>query len=150
MGAMKSWAAVLEELAAAREHWEQCNHAAMSAVRAELEAHVRLERAKAEHQREIRSWIDSRNAPETREDAPGTAPRTAGGSDSVDSREAGCGAACDLCQKPVSEDEYGDTPHGDPVLHDACRAEYNAGRAEHEAECRAEAQVMYGYGRGSM
>lgn len=138
MGAMKNWAAVLDELAAAREHWEQCNHAAMSAVRAELEAHVRLERAKAEHQREVRSWIESRNAQEGPKDASGAA------------NPGDCGETCDLCQKPVSEDEYGDTPHGDPVLHDACRAEYVAGRREHEAECRAETQVMFGEGRGPM
>ena len=137
MGAMRNWAMVCEELHAAREHWEQCNHANMAATRAELEAHIRLERAQAEHQREIRSWIASQSAQEGPKDAPGT---PTGGE---------CEETCAECGKPVTEDEYADTPRGEPVLHDACRPLHAAWRREQEAEWRAD-DVMFGEGRGTL
>ena len=144
MGAMKNWAAVLGELAAAREHWEQCNHARGMACRAELEAHIRLERAKADHMAEVKRFLNAMNdadhhadAPEASQDAPGT---PTGGE---------CEETCAECGKAVSEGEYADTPRGEPVLHDACRPLHAAWRREQEAEWRAD-DVMFGEGRGSL
>lgn len=137
MGAMKSWAMVCEELHAARTHWEQCNHAAMAATRAELEAHIRLERAMAEHQREVKAFIASQDAREGGKDAPGT------------TNAPDCEETCAECGKAVSEGEYADTPRGEPVLHDACRPLYAAWRREQEAEWRAD-DVMFGEGRGTL
>ena len=72
MGAMKNWAMVCEELHAAEAHWEQCNHAAMAALRAELEAFDRLTRAREEHQRDVKAFIAAQEAREGPKDAPGT------------------------------------------------------------------------------
>ena len=133
MGAMKNWAMVCEELHAAREHWEQCNHANMAATRAELEAHIRLERAQAEHQREIESWIASQNAQEGPKDAPGTT-------------NGEVYAYCAECGKPVPEDECDGSA---PCLHVDCEADYRQGRREAQSDAVADA-VMFGYGRGTM
>ena len=135
MGAMRNWAMVCEELHAAREHWEQCNHANMAATRAELEAHIRLERAQAEHQREIRSWIASQSAQEGPKDAPGT---PTGGE---------CEETCAECGRPVSEADWDGE---DECVHPECEPERRQALAEYAAECRAEASLMFGEGRGSL
>ena len=147
MGAMKNWAMVCEELRAAREHWEQCNHAAMAATRAELEAHIRLERAMAEHQREVKAFIASQDA---REGPTPTAVASDGAGSSKDApgttNAPECEETCAACGKPVPEAEC----TGEPCLHVDCEPAYRAARAEYEAECRAEASLMFGEGRGAM
>lgn len=132
MGAMKGWAMAVEELDAAREHWEQCDDSRRQAVRLESEAWLRFQRAK---------WAlepflpDGGKAPETREDAQGTP----NGGEDVET--------CAACGKPVPEADW--DGEGECV-HPECEPAYRQARAEYEAECRAEAQLMFGEGRGSL
>lgn len=57
MGAMKNWSMVVEELEAARDHWEGCE-AALGIARAnELEAYARLRAARAEHDAMVRERL---------------------------------------------------------------------------------------------
>ena len=135
MGAMKNWAMVCEELHAAEAHWEQCNHAAMAALRAELEAFDRLTRAREEHQRDVKAFIAAQEAREGPKDAPGT------------TNAGACEETCAACGKPVPEADW--DGEGECV-HPECEPEHRQARAEYEAECRAEAQVMYGEGRGTL
>lgn len=132
MGAMKNWAMIVQELHDARDHWQTCNHDCQQAIRNELEAHIRLERAQAEHQREVRSWINSLEAPETLNDAPGT------------TNEGECEETCAECGRPVPEDECDGSA---PCLHVDCEAEYRQGRREAQSDAAADA-VMFGQGKG--
>ncbi len=131
MGAMKNWAMIVQELHDARDHWQTCNHDCQQAIRNELEAHVRLERAQAEHMAEIKSWIASQDAREGGKDAPGTP-------------NGEVYAYCAECGKPVPESECdGDAPY----LHVDCEAEYRQGRREAQSDAVADA-VMFGQGKG--
>ena len=135
-----------EELTAAREHWEQCDHAREQAVRAEVDAFHRLQIARADFERFLPVVP---KGPEASQDAPGTPPRTAGVSDAEDRSACDCEETCAECGKAVTEDEYADTPRGEPVLHDACRPAHAAWRREQEAAWRAD-DVMFSDGRGSL
>lgn len=131
MGAMKNWAMIVQELHDARDHWQTCNHDCQQAIRNELEAHIRLERAQAEHQREVNAFIDSM-APEASQDAPGTPPAY------------DCEETCAECGRPVREDECDGSV---PCLHVDCEAEYRQGRLEAQSDAVADA-VMFGQGKG--
>lgn len=148
MGAMKNWAMVCEELRAAREHWEQCNHANMAATRAELEAHIRLERAMAEHQRDVKAFIASQDA---REGPTPTAVASDGAGSSKDApgttNAPECEETCVVCGKPVPEADWDGE---DECVHPECEPERRQALAEYAAECRAEASLMFGEGRGTM
>ena len=130
MGAMKSWAMIVQELHDARDHWQTCNHDCQQALRNELEAHIRLERAQAEHQREVKAFI-SKMAPEASQDDPGTLIGEVY-------------AYCAECGKPVPEDECDGSA---PCLHVDCEADYRQGRREAQSDAVADA-VMFGQGKG--
>ena len=88
--------------------------------------------AQAEHQREVKAFIASRDATETLKDAPGSFP------------DGPCEETCAECGKPVPESECdGDAPY----LHVDCEAEYRQGRREAQSDAVADA-VMFGQGKG--
>ena len=144
MGAMKNWAMIVQELHDARDHWQTCNHDCQQALRNELEAHIRLERAQADHMAEIKSWIASHSA---QEGPTPTAVASDGAGSSKDAPGTPNGevyAYCAECGKPVPEDECdGDAPY----LHVDCEAEYRQGRREAQSDAVADA-VMFGQGKG--
>lgn len=145
MGATKNWAMIVQELHDARDHWQTCNHDCQQAIRNELEAHMRLERAMAEHQREVKAFIASQDAqeghtptavasdgPGSSKDAPGSFP------------DGPCEETCAECGRPVPEDECDGSA---PCLHVDCEAEYRQGRREAQSDAVADA-VMFGQGKG--